>query len=83
MPKFKHSVSEVMDFIESKDGLVDARVSFSLVWFENEEDANTLDEMVRANGWTYNGGIMHGYPLGRDKSWDRPEGSEKRYAVTF
>ncbi len=57
----------------------DARISFGIAFFENEEDADAFAEEVRKHGSTYNGGIMHGYPLGRDKSWD----SEKLgYAVT-
>ena len=48
----------------------DSRTCFGISWFTSEEDATAYSDAVRAAGRTYNGGFMHGLPLGRDRTWD-------------
>jgi hypothetical protein len=69
--------------LESKCVKKDIRICFAIKFFKTEQDADEYAKQVRECGLTYNGGMFHGMPCGREKSWDHidPE-LGKLYAVT-
>lgn len=61
----------------------DSRICFAIAYFATEAEADIYGAYVRRKGYTYNGGFYHGYPLGRDKSWDYEDPKlGKLFAVT-
>lgn len=61
----------------------DSRICFGISYFKTEEEAAAYDAIVRARGYTYNGGFYHGRPCGRDTSFDHDHPEHGRlYAVT-
>lgn len=48
----------------------ESRTCFGIEWYTTEEDAMMADARVRKEGRTYNGGLYHGMPCGRDRQWD-------------
>jgi hypothetical protein len=70
--------------LDHLDGYVDCdiRICFAINWFDSEKHAQKAAEYVRGEGTTYNGGMFHGMPCGRDKTWDTERDGRKLYAVT-
>lgn len=60
----------------------DVRICFSIAYFTNEADAEAY---AKARPGTYNGGMFHGTPTGRDASWDYTDKRDgvKYYATTY
>ena len=65
--------------IEAQAG--DVRICFAVAYYTNEADAIKAGEYSKAHN-TYNGGMFHGQPCGRDKSFDFKLDGVTYYAVT-
>lgn len=62
----------------------DSRICFSIMFFEQESDADKVATEVRKRGRTYNGGFFHGSPCGREKGYDYVDKDGVRWhAVTW
>jgi hypothetical protein len=62
---------------------LDSRICFGIAYFTKEKDATTYAAHVREQGRTYNGGMFHGMPCGRDESRDYVDPKlGQLYAVT-
>lgn len=62
---------------------IDVRICFCIYFFYDEAKADEYAAYVEKKGFTYNGGMFHGMPCGRDKSFDKIDADgRKMYAVT-
>ena len=63
---------------------IDARICFSIYYYTDEQEAILAGSISRERGNTYNGGLHHGKPCGREPSWDYTGDDGTRfYAATF
>ena len=62
---------------------VSSRNCFGLAYFTDEETAIRAGEVITKSKATYNGGMFHGMPCGRDKTHDHVTADgTKLFAVT-
>jgi len=66
---------------------VDARIAFTLLYYDTPAAAEQAAEATRAAGNTYNGGWFHGEPCGRETQFDHtpaagPNKGKRLYAVS-
>lgn len=57
------------------------RICFNLRIFEQEHHANRYGKLVRKLGYTYNGGLFHGMPCGREAARDYISGNGTHFFV--
>ena len=66
---------------------LDARISFTLLYYDTPEVPARAAEATRVAGNTYNGGWFHGEPCGRETQFDHvpaggPNKGKRLYAVS-
>jgi hypothetical protein len=62
---------------------IGSRICFAIAYFLTEVEAKEYSALVKAQGYTYNGGMFHGMPCGRDSGFDYvDEELGQLYAVT-
>jgi ribosomal protein L27 len=59
-----------------------SRTCYGVQWFATEDDAMTMDAIVRERGDRYNGGYYDGMRCGRDTSLDVIINGKPAFAVT-
>ena len=66
-----------------KPAKTDGRICFGIEYYTTEEDAQERAAQVRAARHTYNGGMYHGRPCGRNTAFDHIDGNgQPMFAVT-
>lgn len=67
-----------------KTGRRDGRICLSIMWFDNEADADEFGRLSTKEGNTYNGGYFHGMACGREGARDYTDKDGVRwYAATY